>query len=108
MTAVGNTISVNMVLQTRFIVFPMKVNKVAFYARRTCIILRLYFLFGGNWGELRIDFGPGYRVYFGVYEDELVLLLHGGTKKNQQEDIELAEERWERYLKNKKENTDGK
>ncbi|PIU00783.1 MAG: hypothetical protein COT74_02465 [Bdellovibrionales bacterium CG10_big_fil_rev_8_21_14_0_10_45_34] len=65
-------------------------------------------ILGGSWGELRIDFGPGYRVYFGVDGDELILLLHVGTKLNQQEDIKLAEKRWERYLKNKKENTDGK
>lgn len=63
---------------------------------------------GGNWGELRIDFGTGYRVYFGIDGDEIILLLHGGTKENQQEDIKLAEERWKKYLENKKENTHGK
>jgi putative addiction module killer protein len=65
-------------------------------------------ILGGNWGEMRIDFGPGYRVYFGIDGDEIILLLHGGTKEDQQEDIKLAEERWNRYLKNKKENTNGK
>ena len=65
-------------------------------------------ILGGNWGEIRIDFGPGYRVYFGIDGDEIILLLHGGTKEDQQVDIELAEERWKRYLKNKKERTDGK
>ncbi|MDE3269658.1 MAG: type II toxin-antitoxin system RelE/ParE family toxin [Pseudomonadota bacterium] len=65
-------------------------------------------ILGENWGEIRIDFGPGYRIYFGVYEDELMLLLHGGTKQNQQEDIKLARDRWERYLQNKKESTDEK
>ena len=65
-------------------------------------------ILGGSWGELKIDFGPGYRVYFGIYGDEMILLLHGGTKPNQQEDIKLAEKRWERHLKNKKESTDGK
>lgn len=65
-------------------------------------------ILGGNWGELRIDFGPGYRVYFGIDGDEIILLLHGGTKENQQEDIKLAEERWKKYLGNKKENTNGK
>ena len=65
-------------------------------------------LLGRNWGELRIDFGPGYRIYFGIDKEELILLLHGGTKHNQHEDIKLAGDRWERYLHNKKENTDGK
>ncbi len=35
----------------------------------------------GAFGELRIDFGPGYRVYFGIDGLEIILLLHGGTKK---------------------------
>lgn len=63
---------------------------------------------GGSWGELKIDFGPGYRVYFGIYCDELILLLHGGTKQNQQEDINLAEERWQKYLGSKEEKIDDK
>ena len=37
-------------------------------------------ILGENWGEFRIDFGPGYRIYFGVAGDKLILLLHGGTK----------------------------
>ena len=65
-------------------------------------------ILGGNWGELRIDSGPGYRIYFGIDGDELILLLHGGTKEDQQEDIKLAEVRWKQYLKNKKEDTNGK
>lgn len=65
-------------------------------------------ILGGNWGELKIDYGPGYRVYFGIDGDELILLLHGGTKQGQQEDIQLAEERWKRYLKSKEENTNDK
>ena len=67
-----------------------------------------YKILGRSWGELRIYFGPGYRIYFGVDEDELILLLHGGTKQSQHEDIKLAGNRWERYLQNKKENTGGK
>lgn len=59
-------------------------------------------ILGGQWGEMRIDFGPGYRIYFGIDEDRLILLLHGGTKKDQQEDIRLAGERWNRYLGNKR------
>lgn len=53
--------------------------------------------------EFRIDFGPGYRVYFGRDGDELVILLAGGTKKRQQNDIEAAQARWKDYKKRKKE-----
>jgi putative addiction module killer protein len=47
--------------------------------------------------ELRIDFGPGYRVYFGVDGSELVVLLIGGTKKTQRRDIETAKQYWRNY-----------
>ena len=41
-------------------------------------------------GELRIDFGPGYRVYFVKKGDVLVILLAGGNKKTQKRDIRVA------------------
>ena len=41
-------------------------------------------------GELRIDFGPGYRVYFVRKGSVLVILLAGGTKKTQRRDIRDA------------------
>jgi len=44
--------------------------------------------------EYRINFGPGYRVYFGQDGQTLVILLTGGTKKRQQRDIALAAELW--------------
>lgn len=40
--------------------------------------------------ELKIDFGPGYRVYFTERSGEIVILLCGGDKKSQRRDIELA------------------
>jgi putative addiction module killer protein len=40
--------------------------------------------------ECRIDFGPGYRIYFGKDGDTLVILLGGGIKKSQQKDITTA------------------
>jgi len=49
--------------------------------------------------ECRIDFGPGYRVYFGKDGEAIVILLCGGTKKKQQSDIELALESWSDYKK---------
>ena len=45
--------------------------------------------------ECRIDFGPGYRIYFGKEGARIVILLGGGTKQRQQNDIKLAIERWE-------------
>ncbi|AFZ27744.1 putative addiction module killer protein [Cylindrospermum stagnale PCC 7417] len=47
--------------------------------------------------ELRIDFGPGYRVYFGQIGTTIVLLLCGGDKSSQQQDIRQALEYWKAY-----------
>ena len=51
--------------------------------------------------EYRIDFGPGYRIYFGKDGDRLVILVGGGTKKRQQEDIKTALVRWQDYKQRK-------
>jgi len=40
--------------------------------------------------ELKIDFGPGYRVYYTERGGELIVLLAGGDKSSQQQDIEVA------------------
>lgn len=53
--------------------------------------------------ELRLDFGPGYRVYFGKDGDRIVILLGGGTKKRQQNDIETACALWRQYKEQKRE-----
>jgi putative addiction module killer protein len=47
--------------------------------------------------ELKIDFGPGYRAYFGQIERRVVLLLTGGDKSTQSKDIRLAKEFWSDY-----------
>ena len=52
--------------------------------------------------EYRIDFGPGYRVYFGRDGEALVILLTGGTKKRQQRDIDAAHAYWQDYKKSKR------
>jgi putative addiction module killer protein len=52
--------------------------------------------------EYRIDFGPGYRVYFGRDGEALVILLTGGTKKRQQRDIEAARGYWRDYKHSKR------
>jgi putative addiction module killer protein len=51
--------------------------------------------------EYRIDFGPGFRIYFGKDGDKLVILLGGGTKKRQDQDIQAAIARWEDYKRRK-------
>jgi putative addiction module killer protein len=52
--------------------------------------------------ELRLDFGPGYRVYFGRSGDQLVILLLGGSKKRQQVDIETAHSLWSDFKRRKR------
>lgn len=47
--------------------------------------------------ELKIDFGPGYRVYFGQVGNKLVILLNGGDKNSQRRDIKTASEYWADY-----------
>ena len=53
--------------------------------------------------EVRIDWGPGYRVYVGKDGNALIILLGGGTKQRQQKDIEAAAELWEEYKERKNE-----
>ena len=52
--------------------------------------------------EYRIDFGPGYRVYFGRDGETLIILLVGGTKSRQQRDIESARALWNEYRRRKR------
>ena len=48
-------------------------------------------------GEVRIDWGPGLRIYFAQDGPSILLLLGGGSKRRQQRDIEAAISRWEDY-----------
>jgi putative addiction module killer protein len=52
--------------------------------------------------EYRINFGPGYRIYFGRDGATLVILLTGGTKKRQQRDIAAAAVLWTAYKRRKR------
>jgi len=71
------------------------------------IIVRLDRIMLGNFGdhkaigdgvsELRIDTGKGYRVYYGMDGNTVVLLLCGGNKATQQADIEKAKKFWRDY-----------
>ncbi len=47
--------------------------------------------------EFKINYGPGYRVYFGQVGFTLILLLCGGDKSTQQKDIQKAKEYWRNY-----------
>lgn len=76
---------------------------------RSIIISRLDRIRLGNFGdakvikggegiwELRIDFGPGYRIYFGKEKEVVVILLTGGEKKSQDRDIQKAKRYWQDY-----------
>lgn len=55
---------------------------------------------GGGVSELRMFFGPGYRVYFGEDADNIVVLLCGGDKGSQSGDIRNAKEYWKDYKNN--------
>ncbi len=74
---------------------------------RAKIAVRLARLIAGNFGdckplrdgvwELRIDWGPGYRVYYAIVGKTIVLLLLGGDKRKQNADIERAVRFWNDY-----------
>jgi putative addiction module killer protein len=55
--------------------------------------------------EYKIDFGPGYRIYFGKDGDRLVILVGGGAKKRQQKDIDAAQKCWAAYKRKKTQET---
>lgn len=49
--------------------------------------------------ELKLSFGSGFRIYYGLDDDTLVILLTGGDKSTQDKDIKLAHEYWSDYLR---------
>lgn len=55
---------------------------------------------GGGVFELRIDKGPGLRIYFGLSGQRLVILIGGGDKGSQKRDIRRAQAIWKEYEKN--------
>ena len=79
---------------------------------RAKVAARLARLMVGNFGdckalrdgvwELRVDWGPGYRVYYAMIDQKCVLLLGGGDKRRQTADIKRAVEHWNDYLRRNK------
>lgn len=57
---------------------------------------------GQGVSEYRLNYGPGYRIYFSKDGETLIVLLGGGTKKRQNRDIELARQLWKRYKQRKR------
>ncbi len=57
---------------------------------------------GSGVHELRLDYGPGYRVYYVISGATILLLLGGGTKKRQQKDIDQAIDVWESIKRGEK------
>lgn len=92
--------------------FEQWMNSFRDYATLTRVKLRLDRVAAGNLGdhrhvgngvwELRLDFGPGYRIHFAFESDRLVLLLAGGRKGSQARDIAKAKEYWRDYQARKK------
>jgi putative addiction module killer protein len=85
---------------------------------RARILVRLERLEIGNFGdsrslrdgvsELRIDWGPGYRVYFGRDGRTIIVLLCGGDKRKQDADIKRAVKLWQEYEERKTHEPDAK
>jgi putative addiction module killer protein len=86
------------------------INNLRDVVGRKRILARIGRLEQGNYGdcepvgegisELRMFFGPGYRVYFGENGNDIVILLCGGDKSSQDKDIQLAKAYWQEYLSN--------
>jgi putative addiction module killer protein len=63
---------------------------------------------GGGVFERRLDYGPGYRIYFGKDGDRIVVLLGGSTKRRQVDAIAAAQKQWADYKRRKSGLQEGK
>jgi len=57
---------------------------------------------GGGLFEYRVDFGPGYRMYFGKVGNSEIILVAAGTKRGQSKDIKTAKLRWRTFRTSKR------
>jgi putative addiction module killer protein len=91
-----------MIVVKRTKVYNRWFNKLKDLRARSKINSRLYQIKNGNFGdfksvsdgifEIRIHYGPGYRIYYMREGEEVIILLVGGDKSTQQKDIEKAKE----------------
>lgn len=87
--------------------FLIWLNQLRDVQGRRRILNRLLRVQEGNYGdvapigeglsELRLFFGPGYRIYFGEDAENIVVILYGGDKSSQTRDIEDAKAYWKEY-----------
>ena len=92
--------------------FHKWLNSLKDRAARARIRVRLNRIRLGNFGdcklvgkgvnELRVDYGPGYRVYYGKFKTTIVILLCGGSKTSQSKDIQLAQTYWADFKRRNK------
>lgn len=57
-----------------------------------------YRVLGDGICELKLDFGPGYRIYFAEQDTVIIILLCGGDKRDQNKDIQTAKMYWQELL----------
>lgn len=91
--------------------FEEWVNSLKDRKALAAVDMRLIRLRHGNYGhirsvgtgvfELKVDIGPGYRVYYAASEKTVILLLCGGDKRKQQSDIRRAKKYWANFQKRK-------
>ena len=117
---ISTTSNVGMIAIPRKLIEYIAKNGINYFGRwvsklttddRKTVFARLGRVRNGNFGytkplgegviELKIDLGPGFRVYFGLDGDEIVVLLAGGIKRSQEQDITLAKQLWNEYKKEK-------
>lgn len=87
--------------------FEIWLGKLKDVVGKAKILARIERAGAGNFGnyrelgeglcEIKEPFGPGYRLYFAIDHDEIILLLIGGDKGSQRTDIEKAKAYWNEY-----------
>ena len=94
-------------LQNGLVPFDEWFNSLRDWKMQAAVDARLARVRAGNFGdsksvgggvfELRIAFGPGLRIYYGLHGKQIVVLLGGGDKGSQSRDINRAQQLWQQY-----------